>query len=281
MIGGSGFLGRHLLERAVMQGASAVLSASRQPGGDRGPGPTSLWCDARLDATSGELESRLDELRPTHCILAAALSRGADCERDPDLAEELNVRTPARVAAWCARSGVRLVHVSTDLVFSGEPPRASGFRESDPCAPLHVYGRTKAAGEQAVLRADSQALVVRLPLLFGDSHGRGRGASDALLAQLAKGRTPRLFRDEWRTPMDVSDAAGVLLELAGSRAGSWPGGLLHVGGPERLSRYELGLEILRAHDPSGAAPEDRIESVLRADLGLTPPRPRDVSLDSS
>ena len=81
--------------------------------------------------------------------------------------------------------------------------------------------------------------------------------------------------DEWRTPLDVAEAAAALVELAGREEA----GLLHVAGPERLSRYELGVAVLRAQgveDPAAA-----LEAVSSADFEAPEPRPRDVSLDAS
>jgi dTDP-4-dehydrorhamnose reductase len=142
---------------------------------------------------------------------------------------------------------------------------------------VHVYGRTKAAGEERVRAADPRAACVRLPLLFGDSAGRGLGASDALLAALARGERPPLFRDEWRTPLDAANAAEALLELSQGEST----GTLHVAGPERLSRLELGLAILEAHGLSRAEAEARVAACDRASLGLAAERPADTSLDAS
>jgi dTDP-4-dehydrorhamnose reductase len=189
----------------------------------------------------------------------------------------LNEALPARVAGWCAQHGVRLLHVSTDLVFGREPAPPGGFSEGDVPAPLGVYGETKAAGERALLAADAAALVVRLPLLFGDSRGRGLGASDGLLAAIARGERPRLHLDEWRTPLDVRDAAGALVELVhGDERG-----LLHVAGPERVNRLQLGLLTLLARGDDPVEAQARLEPARRADFRAGPPRAEDTSLDAS
>lgn len=280
VLGASGFLGVRLVRAlAVASDVGAVFCASRRPtrgwaGFDGVEGGREAL---ELDLADGDPAPFLERLRPTVCVLAAAVSRGDACEREPALAQLVNAVAPGRVAAWCARSGTRLVHVSTDLVFDGELADGARYREGDAPSPLHVYGRTKAEGERAVLAAHPAALVVRLPLLFGDSEGRAIGASDALLAALERGERPRLFVDEWRTPLDVDDAAAALVECARSEHR----GLLHVAGPQRLSRHELGLEVLAASGAPAEEVGDRIEPVRRAGLDLDPPRPRDVSLDAS
>jgi dTDP-4-dehydrorhamnose reductase len=170
----------------------------------------------------------------------------------------------------------RLVHVSTDLVFGGDAPRAEGFCEDDPAAPISEYGRTKLAGERALLAACPEALVVRLPLCW-DEHGAGCGAGTPLLEAVRKGEAPSLFTDEWRTPLHVGEAAEMLARCLRLRAH----GLLHLGGPERITRYELGLSLLIASGLAPDAARARIHGGTRAEAGLEETRPGDVCLDSS
>jgi len=274
VLGGTGFLGVPVLEAAlrVRCGAGEVISVARRSAARRSP-LREVTFD--LERTEG-IASLLDELDPDVVLLLAAVARTDVCEREPDLARRLNAEAPAAVASWCARERRRLVHVSTDLVFSGEAPERR-YREDDAVAPVHVYGRTKARSEVDVLAAWPEALVVRLPLLCGDSRGKGVGASDSLLEAARAGRSSSLFVDEWRTPLDVDDAARALLELAGQPVR----GLLHLVGPWRLSRFELGHRVLSAAGFSEALARERIRPVTQAELELVPPRPRDVSLDGT
>ncbi len=222
-----------------------------------------IWEALDLEVAEG-LEAWLDARSPGLVIGCAALSSVGDCERDPQRAELLNARLPGRIGAWCAGSGARYVHVSTDLVFGSTAP-PGGFTEDAEPDPVSVYGRTKREGEIEVLDACPGALVVRLPLLYGNSGGRGAGASDSLLAAVDGGERPGLFVDEWRTPLEVSNAADALLELGSGDAH----GILHVAGPDRVSRYQLGTAVLEAMGlaaeeaagcvqpmPRGDAPED-------------------------
>jgi len=240
VLGATGFLGPHVLERAATRLAGTVWAGGRDPATSV-PALTRAAAEpAKADLTStDEVEAMLERLRPARVLNLAAIASGAACEADPDLAQRINADAPAQVAAWCAGAGARMVHVGTDLVFGAKAPPASGFDEDAPTGPIGVYGETKAAGERAVLAADPAALVVRLPLLYGDSRGRGLGASDGLLAALARGPFT-LFEDEWRTPLEAGAAAAALVELAEGDAG----GILHVAGPERVSRAELGRAVL-------------------------------------
>jgi len=271
LIGSTGFLGVALARTLRDARVEAVLAARRPHDLPEAAGlarSTRLVLDMR---DTKALERVLLLLRPRALLCAAALARVDTCEREPAEARELNELAPARAAAACARLDIRFVHVSTDLVFGRHAPRAGGFREEDPPAPCSSYGATKAAGEQAVLAAHPGALVVRLPLLCGDSCGRGLGATDSVLSALERGERPRLFLDEWRTPLDVADAARALVELVDEETS----GLLHVAGPERLSRVELAERALLAR----GLELERIERTTREAAGMAD-RPADCSLDA-
>ena len=273
VLGASGFLGPHLVAAARDAGAR-VAAASRSP--ERAPVVASRAAHElhRWDALrDGATEALLDRVGPRAIVLAAALSRAEACERDPEQARALNEELPGRVAGLARARGVRLVHLSTDLVFGARPPAHERYSETDEPSPMHAYGRSKAAGEARVLAADARGLVIRLPLLYGDSFGRGLGATDQVLAALEHDGRPVLFTDEWRTPLEAGDAARAVIELVSADAN----GILHVAGPVRLSRHELGLELLHAR---GIAP-DRVRAGSRAAAALSAPWPGDVSLDSS
>lgn len=211
----------------------------------------------------GALEDLVGRALPSAIVNAAALSRVADCAADPARAERVNAGLAGRVAKLAAARGIRLVHVSTDLVFGACDAGPTGMAEDAPVVPLSVYGHTKAEGERLVLAAHPGALVVRLPLLFGDSRGRGLGASDALLAALGRGETPALFVDEFRTPLDVGDAARAIVELVDSKER----GVLHVAGPDRISRHELGLAVLESRGFARAEAERAVRAARRAEFG--------------
>jgi dTDP-4-dehydrorhamnose reductase len=202
--------------------------------------------------------------RPTVVIHAAAITAVSECARDPERAERVNVGG-SRVLAELAD---RLVLVSTDLVFDGE---RGGYTEDDPVSPLSVYGRTKVEAERGVL-AFPRHSVLRVSLLFGPALRGRQSFFDEQVAALRAGRPVRLFHDEWRTPLWMVTAARALVAVARSQYT----GLLHVGGPERMSRLELGQRLAAGLnlDPTAIVPASRTD-------GATEPRPRDTSFDSS
>src|SRR3984957_8290558 len=137
------------------------------------------------------------------------------------------------VALASAAAGARLVHVSSDAVFSGAAPSYDETRQPDPVTP---YGAAKAAAETAVKGIDPAAIIARTSLIIGD----GDSPHERLVHTLASGAaTGVLFADEVRCPVHVTDLASALLELAAS-----PGsGICQVAGTDAISRYELGLLI--------------------------------------
>ncbi len=262
--GASGQLGGYLVRR-LLQAAHAVTGwsgSARGPVAGLPPEPVDL---ADADAVAAAFR----RARPQVVLHAAARARIHDCYRDPDRARRVNTDGSALLARLAAESGARMVHVSTDLVFDGE---RGAYREEDPATPLSVYGRTKCDAEPAVLAYPRHA-VVRVSLLFGPSVVGRASFFDEQVAALRAGRPVTLFADEWRTPLSLETAATALTELACSDFT----GLLHLGGPERLSRLEMGRR-LAAHlgaDPALAVPG------LRAQAPASEPRPRDTSLDST
>lgn len=261
--GATGQLGAYLVRELQQRGHDVVAWSGSSTGSMNG-------VDVRpVDLSQVDrVQMAFQEAAPTHVIHTAAMAAVGDCARDPAWADAINHRGTALLAGLAAVAQARFLFVSTDLVFDGESPP---YQEIDPPTPLSVYGRTKAAAEKAVLEFPHQ-IVVRVSLLFGPSRNGRVSFFDGLVAALRAGQPIRLFHDEWRMPIGLATAATALIEIAKSEVT----GILHVAGPERMSRLEMG-ERLAAYlqaDPGV------IESVNRA-TAAGEPRPRDTSLDSS
>lgn len=209
-----------------------------------------------LDLTApGAVEAALRTAQPDLIVNCAAVSEPGACLADPAGAEAMNVRLPEQLA----QSGIRLIHLSSEQVFAGD--RTTPHAPADEARPINLYGRQKLAGERAVLAAAPQrAVVVRLPLLMGDSFNRQRSLHERLLLDWKAGRTARLFTDEFRQTCSAANVAAVLLALVGRPEIA---GVRHWAGAELLSRHEIGWRI-RAHFrlDEQAAP---IVAVTRAD----------------
>lgn len=262
--GATGQLGAYVMARLSSADHEVVALGGRTGGqlGDRAVPPFDLTDFPALS----DLLNRVD---PTVILHLAAVSRAEDAHRDPESADLVNVEVTRFLAAWAARRRARLVVTSTDLVFDG----AKGdYREDDPAAPVLTYGRTKREGEIAAL-AFPGVLVARLSLLYGPGRTGKPTFFDAAMKDLREGRPRAFFADEYRTPLDYGTAADVLIQLL-PRVGL--DGVLHVGGPDRMSRYQL----IRRCAWTEAVPPALIGSNRLADFALAEPRPADVSLDS-
>jgi dTDP-4-dehydrorhamnose reductase len=262
--GAGGLLGGRLAALLHERGLE-VVAAHRQ-----GVPPDGLRKVAADLADAASVARLLDETRPQAVVHAAVLGRADLCAARPDEAELVNARLPGFVAEACRERVLPLVALSTDLVFDGRRPYVG---ESDPARPLSVYGSTKRSGEQAVRAAWPRAAGARVALVLGRGHGPRATSSESVLRALRAGRSTTLYADEYRTPVDpesVADAVARILERNAE-------GLYHLGGPERLSRFELGRRVARAFGLS----EDGLVPGAQAEHSGPDRRAPDVSLDSS
>jgi dTDP-4-dehydrorhamnose reductase len=265
LTGASGQLGAYLLRELARQGDIVVCAWSGSTVGERFGVPLRPVDLSRVD----HVAEAFSEARPDVVLHAAALARVGECHREPVRAHRVNVAASAALAALADAARARFVQVSTDLVFDGE---RGGYRETDEPSPVSVYGRSKADAEAAVLTL-SRTAIARLSLLHGTSLCGRPSFFDEQIAALRGGRAVTLFTDEWRTPLDLSTAARALLALTRSDFT----GLLHLGGPERLSRWEMGerLATVLGTKTSG------LIAMTRGQAPAPEPRPRNTSLDSS
>jgi dTDP-4-dehydrorhamnose reductase len=220
---------------------------------------------AELDLLdSAAVARRFNQDRPALIIHCAAMSKSPACHANPALARRINVEVTEQLAEL-AEDG-RFVFLSTDLIFDG---RRGGYAENDAPNPLHVYGETKVAAE-AIVRIHPRHLVIRTSLNCGTSPTGDRAFNEELLLAVRAGKPQRLFTDEFRNPIHVTDTVRLIWALIGVAAT----GTYHVAGREKLSRWEIGEWLASRH------PElrSRIEPTsLRTYQG--PPRAPDTSLN--
>jgi dTDP-4-dehydrorhamnose reductase len=261
--GASGLLGNYLLRHLSRTEHRVTAWSGSQAGVAFGFKVTPV------PLTDGEtLRQSLLATRPDVVVHAAAMASVARCFRAPDLAWRVNAEATRELVTLASELSARLLLVSTDLVFDGNQ---GSYREWDEAQPLSIYGRTKLAAEEAALGYD-RAAVVRVSLLFGPALGQRRSFFDEQVAAIREARPCQLFNDEWRTPLALPTAASALIQIAESDLT----GRLHLGGPERMSRLEMGQRLARALGCDAAS----LISVTRDSAAADEPRPRDNSLDS-
>jgi dTDP-4-dehydrorhamnose reductase len=207
---------------------------------------------AEVDLTDFPAVERLfAHERPSGVIHCAARSRSPACQADPAGARLQNVEVTRRLAELAAE--VPMVFLSTDLVFDGRRDGSKGgYQEGDAVNPLSVYAETKVEAE-AWVRRNPRHAIVRTSLNFGRSPSGPGAFNEELAAAWRAGRVVDLFVDEFRCPIAAVETARRLWALLDSGQG----GVFHLAGSERLSRYDIGqlvAEDLRRSEPGLAMP---------------------------
>lgn len=212
-------------------------------------------------AQPASVEAALDKLQPWAVVNTAGYVRVDDAEREPEACMRENAHGPATLAAACAARKLALLTFSSDLVFDGEG--ATPYVESDPVAPLNVYGRSKAEGEARALEILPSALVVRTSAFFGpwDEYN----FVTLVLRVLANGDTFVAADDALVSPTYVPDLVHASLDLLidGER------GVWHLANPGAITWAELARKVAEM----AGMDTYRIEARPTAELGLAAPRP--------
>lgn len=266
--GVSGFLGYRVAERLRAEGHACVGTFSTTP--VQVPG---VDCIPLHLEDAGPVRRLLRDLRPTAIIHSAAQTDAAKCQADPAASRLANVEGTASLLAAAAEftPASRVVFVSTDLVFDGT---LAPYGEDAPAKPLSVYASQKVEAEQGVL-AHPGGVVLRAALLFGEPVGGRGGFLRWMIGTLVKGETLTLFEDEYRTPASTRDVADALARVA--TAPELRHRMYHAGGPDRLSRLDMGRLVCQAMGLDSAL----LRPARLADSRFPAPRPADVSLQTA
>jgi dTDP-4-dehydrorhamnose reductase len=266
--GAGGMVGRELADQARRQGRDVLALTSAQ------------W--DITDATAAERFVASGDV----VVNCAAFTKVDAAETHEARAHAVNAVGAENVAHACARAGADLIHISTDYVFSGDfgGEQPHPYEIGDETGPLSVYGRTKLAGEFAVLAAMPDAHIVRSAWIY-----RGGDGTDfvATIQRLAVGDGPvDVVADQIGSPTYVGDLVGALLEVAD---GAIREPVLHAANEGAVSRFEQARAVFEAvgADPQRVRPvgSDRhprpaprpaysaLSGRQSAAAGLTPLRP--------
>jgi dTDP-4-dehydrorhamnose reductase len=190
------------------------------------------------------VERKFAQDKPQLVIHCAAITVVSEAQKNPELARRVNVEVTRQLSKLAA--DIPFVFFSTDLVFDG---RKGNYNEADVVNPLHVYGETKAAAEEMVLK-NPHHLVVRTSLNGGVSPTGNRAFNEQLRrTMLSSGPGMTLFTDEFRCPIPAVETARAVWELAQKNCT----GVYHVAGAEKLSRRQIG-ELLVKRWPEVTTP---------------------------
>jgi dTDP-4-dehydrorhamnose reductase len=254
--GAGGQLGHHLRTR-LATGQDEVAALDR----------------AQLDITDpSAIEAAVAAHRPDVLVNAAAYTAVDAAETDAAAARAVNATGPGLLAAALARHGGRLIQVSTDYVFAGDrapggagpDTGAGGYEPGDATGPRTAYGRTKLAGEAAVLAAlPGRATVVRTAWVHG---GPGANFVATMLRLERERETVDVVADQLGSPTWAGDLAAALLELGRSDVAA---PVLHYAGAGQASWHELAQAVFVA---AGADPA-RVRPVASDRFPRPAPRP--------
>ncbi|HPZ08898.1 MAG TPA: NAD(P)-dependent oxidoreductase [Candidatus Eremiobacteraeota bacterium] len=230
------------------------------------PGVKIIEADLR---NTEELKELFKKISPHGVIHTAAITNPNYCELNEKETKKINVDVPLHMASLCGEYNIPFAFTSTDLVFDG---LHAPYREEDTPSPVSIYGEQKISAEEGIKQIYPDVAICRMPLIFGIPGPAASSFIQPMIKDMKEGRPLNLFTDEFRTPVSGSSAAeGLLLALEHVK------GLIHLGGIERISRYDMGILLKDILGFSNV----RLVPKLQRDIIMAAQRPKDVSLDSS
>ncbi|MGA9291916.1 MAG: SDR family oxidoreductase [Ignavibacteriaceae bacterium] len=231
--GGSGLLGQYL--NIELSEENEILTIYHEHSGNCNEF-NSLKADIKDFNTMREV---IQEFRPDIVIHAAAVST-------PQLSEDLsakevyrtNVNATKIIAEECERKNIKLIYLSTDLVYAGY--RGSMLTENSKLIPVSLYAETKLMGETKIQEVFDNYIILRTALLYGFGLNHSKCHFHEMYKNLKENKNVNLFTDQYRTPLSLFDAARIISAVTKLQT---KGEIINFGGVERVSRFELG-EIL-------------------------------------
>jgi len=260
--GANGQLGRELV-RLGQRFEFEVHSFSRQ----------------QLDITNkNQIEQIFSRISPSLVINAAAYTQVDRAENESDLAYAVNKDGPAYLARYCDDNHLTLIHISTDYVFDGTKGRP--YQESDPIAPLGVYGQSKAQGETAIRSILPNHIIVRTSWLYAVY---GNNFVKTILKLATEKTTLRVVADQFGSPTSAADLANAVLTIArkisASEKNYW--GTYHYCCKGITTWHALAEKIIELAMPYAALRARHVEAITTAEWPTPAKRPPYSVLDCS
>ncbi|GAA5800524.1 hypothetical protein EDC94DRAFT_628140 [Helicostylum pulchrum] len=228
--GGSGLLGRPTIREFKKAGCDVVGTAfSRAKDGL-----------LKLDLTDSiAVENFIEAQQPDVVVHCAAERRPDVAEQDHDGVLRLNVETPKTLGRICKKRGIMLIYISTDYVFDGTAPP---YEVEDKPNPLQFYGETKLGGEEAIKSVYPEAVILRVPILYGDTEYNGESAINVLIDVVLNHDKPTVVDNvSCRYPTNVEDVARVIKDLSVAKVKDHKDikGIYHFTGQESITKYQV------------------------------------------
>lgn len=261
--GREGQVVRSLLERGPVEGHDIIALGRPQ---------------LDLAGNPGDIIDAIEQARPNVIVSAAAHTSVDRAETEPELALAINARGPAALAKAASHLAVPLIHLSTDYVFDGS--KSSPYNENDATNPTSIYGKTKLAGERAVLDAHDNVAILRTAWVYSPF-----GANFArTMLRLAQDRDEvRVVADQCGNPTSALDIADGILAVAANLAGSPDSsqrGIFHMAGSGEASWAEFAEAIFSASAAAGG-PACRVRRITTKEFPTLAKRPPNSRLNSA
>jgi dTDP-4-dehydrorhamnose reductase len=260
--GASGFLGWNLLQTAPKDINILAQYHHNQP--NLLPNHNRL----QLDLSKTNAIQTFKDFKFSAIIYAAAYSDIRTCQQDPKASKIVNLDLPLHLSEISFQKNLPFIYYSTDLIFDG---CEGNYLETSSPNPLSLYGEQKAAAEQAILKNNPNALILRCPLMYGEANPNRPATLQNSLSQLHTDETQTLFTDEYRSAARALRIAQFTWKSLGAL-----NGLYNVGGQEALSRYEMGMKLAKVYQIDKPA----IKAIRQSDLPQLGPRPANCTLNS-
>jgi dTDP-4-dehydrorhamnose reductase len=222
------------------------------------------------------VRARVTAFQPAVIINAAAYTAVDKAESEPELADAINAQGPRILAqAALAIPGCRLLHISTDYVFDGRGSEA--YKTSDPTHPLSTYGRTKLAGETAVLEVlRERAVILRTAWVYAP---QGKNFLLTMLRLMRERGAVRVVADQYGTPTTAESIAGALWAIA-QRPGTRR--ILHWTDAGKATWYDFAVAIAEEGHAAGLLPDSvQVTPITTAEYPTPAHRPGNSVLDCS
>jgi len=194
----------------------------------------------KIDLTKKtSVQTLVNNIKPDIIIHTAANSKVKNCEKNPNLAKKINVKSVEYLVEISNLYKSKLIFFSTDLVYSG---KKAFYKESDPLKPINTYEKTKAMAEEYIKKHSYHYIILRTALSYGAASPFHFSFIDWIINSVKKKQKVFLFTDQYRTPMATYDGVRAIETMIQKDIKNT---ILNFGGKEKINRYDFGLQLAK------------------------------------
>jgi dTDP-4-dehydrorhamnose reductase len=225
----------------------------------RASGYQLLTSDKEIDITDLEALKKYTSGKQIDWIINCSAYTAVDkSEDEPVLAHDINDTGVRNIATVARQLKARLIHFSTDYVFSGS--KDSPYIETDAPGPIGAYGKSKLEGEKRIMELLSEYFILRISWLFGI---HGNNFVYTMLRLMKEREELRIVSDQWGSPTYTADVAELIVTIV--RSGSTNYGIYHYSNDGRINWHQFALEIFNQARDRGLLQRDVLVSAITTD----------------